>query len=82
MLKESLNDDKHTNTVPEELLKSALVEARVKGKWLNIGSIHKNKKRLIKFQSKQIKTTAIRVTMSETYGAKNAKLFEVRCYES
>jgi hypothetical protein len=82
MLKESLNDDKHTNTIPEELLKSLQVEARVNSRWINFGSIDKNKTRLVKFKSEQIKTTAIRITMKETYGAKNAKLFEVRCYES
>lgn len=80
MLKESLNDDKHTNTVPVELLKSLFVEGRVNGEWVNLGSIDKNQTRLIKFQFGQIKTTSVRITMKETYGAKNAKLFEVRCY--
>ncbi|PKQ61031.1 FAD-binding dehydrogenase [Labilibaculum filiforme] len=82
MLKESLSDEAHTNTVPKELLKSLKVEARVNGEWIDFGSIDKNKKRLIKFQSEQIKTTAIRVTLNETYGVKNAKLFEIRCYKS
>nr|WP_320117314.1 FAD-dependent oxidoreductase [uncultured Marinifilum sp.] len=81
MLKESLNNDKHTNTVPQELLKSLDLEARIKGKWVKIGEINKNKTRLIKFNFDQIKTTAIRINMNETYGVNNAKLFEVRAYE-
>ena len=82
MLKESLNDEKHTNTIPEELLKSLHLEARVNGKWKKVGSLDANMKRLLKFQFDQVRTTAVRVTLNETYGAKNAKLFEIRCYES
>lgn len=81
MLKESLNNDKHTNTVPQELLKSLDLEARINGKWEKICEINKNKTRLIKFNFDQIKTTAIRINMNETYGVNNAKLFEVRAYE-
>ena len=80
MLKESLNDDKHTNSVPEELLKDVEIEARVKGKWIKIGHTNENRTRLIKFSFDQLNATAIRIQMTETYGAKNAKLFEVRCY--
>ncbi len=82
MLKESLNDERHTNTIPEELLKSLKVEARVNGQWTQVGTLDKNMKRLIKFGFTQIKATAVRVIMNETYGAKNAKLFEIRCYET
>lgn len=82
MLKESLNDDKHTNTVPEELLKSLQVEARVNGKWITVGDLHKNQKRLIRFHFDQVRTTGVKLTLKETYGANNAKLFEIRCYES
>jgi len=82
MRKDSKVNETFTNTVPEELLKSLEVEARVKGKWVNLGSLEKNQRRLIKFQFDKLKTTAVRIRMKETYGHKNAKLFEVRCYES
>lgn len=77
----SLNE-KYTNTVPVEMLKSLDIEARVKGKWVKIGTNAENKRRLIKFDFDQIKTTAIRINIKETYGEKDAKLFEIRCYES
>ncbi len=82
MLKESLNDKIHTNTVPEELLKSAELEVRVKGQWQKVGEIDKNKKRLIKFRFETVKADAIRFTAKETYGAGVAKLFEIRAYEA
>jgi len=41
-----------------------------------------NRRRLIKFCFNQLKATGVRITMKETYGAENAKLFEIRCYES
>lgn len=70
------------NDVPIELLKSLDLEARVNGRWQAIETRNDNERRLIKFAFAQIKATAIRVRMKETYGAKNAKLFEIRCYES
>ncbi|MEO9476589.1 MAG: FAD-dependent oxidoreductase [Cyclobacteriaceae bacterium] len=80
MLKGSPVDKTHTNTVPEELIKSLELEARIKGQWSNLGSIEKNKKRLIKFHFDTIKTTAIRIKIKETYGKPQARLHEVRCY--
>ena len=80
MLKESLNDDTHTNTVPPELLKTIELEARVDGKWVELGRIVKNRKRLIKFQFESLKTTAIGLILKETYGSTKAMLFEIRCY--
>jgi hypothetical protein len=82
MRKESPNDDKYTNTVPVELLKSVEAEALVDGNWIKLGSTAKNRRRLIKFHFGKLKASAVRIRMKETYGAKNAKLFEVRCYES
>ena len=80
MRKDSANEGIYRNNVPEEMLKSLELEARVKGKWIKVGTIEKNKTRLIKFDFEQVRTTAIRVKMTETYGAKQAKLFEMRCY--
>ena len=52
------------------------------GKWIKVGSEDDNRTRLIKFHFDQIRTSGIRINLKETYGAPNAKLFEVRCYES
>ena len=82
MRKDSRNDDTFSNSIPQELLKSLALEARIKGKWVNLGAIEKNRRRLIKFAFVQVRTSAIRIKMTETYGHKHAKLFEVRCYES
>lgn len=80
MRKDSAVSEKATNTVPVELLKSLELEARVQGKWRKVGSLENNQRRLIKFRFDQLKTTAIRITMKETYGAANVKLFEIRSY--
>ena len=80
MRKDSNNEGIYRNTIPEEMMKSLELEARVRGKWMNIGSIEKNRTRLIKFNFESIRTTAIRLRLKETYGYPNAKLFEVRCY--
>ena len=82
MHKLSPENKKHTSIIPVELLKSMEVEARINGAWVKVGEIDNNKTRLIKFSFDQIKTTAVRLKLKETYGHKNIKLFEVRCYES
>ncbi|MEM6965589.1 MAG: FAD-dependent oxidoreductase [Bacteroidota bacterium] len=78
--RDSLENDIYTTQIPKELVKSINVEARVKGKWLTLGAHEKNRTRLIKFNFEPVQTTAIRVNIKETYGAKDVKLFEVRCY--
>jgi hypothetical protein len=80
MRKDSRNDELFSNHVPKELLKTLHFEARVNGQWKSLGSITENRTRLIKHRFKTIKTTAIKVQFKKTYGAKNAKLFELRCY--
>ena len=80
MRKDSKVDEYFWNSIPVELLKTLELEAQVDGKWMKVGSIEKNQKRLIKFQFDQIKTASVRLRMTETYGANNVKLFEIRCY--
>ncbi|WPR71351.1 FAD-dependent oxidoreductase [Flavobacterium sp. NG2] len=80
MRKDKRNDKIYTNTIPVEMMKSLALEARVNGSWMPLGTIDNNRTRLIKFNFNSVKTTAIRVKLKETYGAKNAKLFEIRCY--
>ena len=66
--------------VPPELIKTASIEVRVKGKWVEVAQIHENITRVIKTSFDQVKTTAIRVNLKETWGYENTKLFEIRCY--
>jgi hypothetical protein len=80
MRKDSRNDDLYGNGIPKEMLKALSFEARINGSWVSLGKIKDNRTRLIKMKFDRVKTTAIRVKMMETYGAKNVKLFEVRCY--
>ncbi|WP_139957390.1 FAD-dependent oxidoreductase [Flavicella sediminum] len=80
MRKDSKNDKIFRNHIPPELLKTGSLEVRVEGKWVKLGSLENNRTRLIKFNFEQVKTTAIRFNMTETYGHENAKLFEIRCY--
>ena len=79
--RDSLQNDIYGTQVPKELMKSLEVTARVNGKWIPLGIIDKNRTRLIKFNFDKMETTAIRINLKETYGAENAKLFEIRCYE-
>ena len=82
MRKDSRVNDKFTNAVPQELLKSLSLEARIDGRWQELGSFEKNRTRLILFSFDTVRTTAIRIRLNETYGHEHAKLFEVRCYEA
>lgn len=80
MRKDSRNDELYGNSVPKEMLKSLTYEARINGQWISLGGIDSNRTRLIKMKFKTVETTAIKIVMSKTYGAKNVKLFEIRCY--
>ena len=81
MRKDSRNEGIFRNNVPDEMMKSLEIEARVQGKWVRIDRIEKNRTRLIKSAFDPVKTTAVRIKLKETYGHPNAKLFEVRCYK-
>ena len=80
MRKDSKNDELYNNGVPEEMLKALSLEGRANGKWISLGNIENNRTRLIKFKFESTKVTAVRINMTETYGAENVKLFEVRTY--
>ena len=63
------------------MIKMLKFYARVKGQWISLGLIENNRTRLIKCQFETLSTTAIKVEMTETYGANTVKLFELRCYD-
>ncbi|MBB3699924.1 FAD-dependent oxidoreductase [Flammeovirga yaeyamensis] len=67
----------YTDKVPPEMLKSLSLEARVNGKWVELGDVDNNQTRRICFEFDQIKTTGLRIKLKETYGADAAKLFEI-----
>ncbi len=66
--------------IPPELVKSLSVEVRIQGKWEEVASVYNNRTRLVRVSFDLVKTTAVRIKLKETYGYKNVKLFEVRCY--
>ncbi|AWG23281.1 FAD-binding dehydrogenase [Flavobacterium faecale] len=79
------NPDKATELgqvsgVPPELIKNFSVEARVSGKWVEVAKVTNNKTRLVKTSFPEITTTAVRLKLADTHGAKNVKMFEIRCY--
>ncbi len=80
--KDGRNDQLFCNTVPPEMVKSLELDVRLNGQWQTVGSIEKNRTRLIKFRFEPVKTSAIKIRLKETYGHKHVKLFEIRCYES
>ena len=80
MLKYYREDKSYTNSVPVEMLKSLEVFAKVKGEWIKMAEEDNNRRRLIKVHFDQVETTSIKVKLKETYGAKDIKLFEIRCY--
>lgn len=82
MRKDSSNEGIYRNNIPAEMMKSLELEARINGEWQNLGTIENNKTRLMKFKFDKIKTTAVRIRLTETYGDKNARLFEVRAYDA
>ena len=82
MRKDHMENDTFGTSVPPEMLKSLEIQARINGQWVRLGSTDDNRTRLTKFQFDQIKTPEIRVQLKETYGYRNAKLFEIRCYEA
>ncbi len=85
MRKQPLSDHQRKtfiDTVPPELMKVLDIEVRVNGTWKKVGERISNITRLIKFNFNKERVTALRINLKETYGHPNAKLFEVRCYES
>ncbi len=66
--------------VPAELVKNFSIEAKVNGKWSTIATVKDNITRYVPVKFETIKTDAIRINLEETYGAKNIKMYELRCY--
>lgn len=77
------NPDKYVNQIvgiPPELVKSFSVEVLYNNEWTKIADIDNNIHRLVKVKFKTQKVKEIRITLRDTYGSPQVKLFEVRCY--
>lgn len=66
--------------IPEELVRSLTVEAEIDGKWKVVAEVNDNIRSYLPIALNNIKSQRIRVSLHETYGAKDIKLFELRCY--
>lgn len=80
MLKSHRDNENYAPGIPQEMLKRVEVQACVDGNWQTIGTLEDNCTRLIRFQFDPVVASAIRVCPKETFGAADARLFEVRCY--
>ena len=80
MHKNPAKNEKQLLVVPPELIKTLSVEVREKGKWRTVASVENNMTRQIKIQFDEVKTTAVRLNLKETWGDKNIRLYEVRAY--
>ncbi|MGJ8639548.1 MAG: FAD-dependent oxidoreductase [Opitutaceae bacterium] len=80
MLKYHRDDKNYAPDVPAEMLKALEVEVCIDGEWKTVGSQNNNRNRLIRFAFETVEVTAVRIHLNETYGAAQAKLFEIRCY--
>lgn len=80
MRKASRVDGIFRNDVPTELLKALADEVLMDGEWRRVGSVTRNRVLLVRLAFEPVETTAVRITLQETYGYGTAKLFEVRCY--
>ncbi|OHX65969.1 FAD-dependent oxidoreductase [Flammeovirga pacifica] len=68
------------NDIPPELIKNFDAQIRVNGKWQSVAKVEDNISRLIKLDFEQKKTTGMRLKLKNTWGEKNIRLYEVRCY--
>lgn len=59
---------------------AALAAARIRGTWTPVSALSDIRTRLIKADIDTIETTALRIKLTETYGAEHIKLFEIRAY--
>ncbi|MFI3332590.1 MAG: FAD-dependent oxidoreductase [Rikenellaceae bacterium] len=67
--------------MPKQLVKSAKAEVLVGGVWREMASVENNlHRRIILKGNESVKCSSARVTFDETWGEKDVKIFEVRCY--
>lgn len=66
--------------VPPELVKSYTVSALVNGEWVELANVENNITRYSAVEFSTVETKELKVSFNATHGAKNIKLFELRCY--
>ncbi|MFI3332609.1 MAG: FAD-dependent oxidoreductase [Rikenellaceae bacterium] len=66
--------------IPQELVRSLTIEAQVNGEWQEVAKVEDNIRSYLPVTFGQIETQRVRVSLHDTYGATDVKLFELRCY--
>ncbi len=67
--------------MPHQLVRSAVVEVLEGGVWREFARVEENLHRRIIFKgNKTVKTDSVRVRFNDTWGDKDVRIFEVRCY--
>ncbi len=67
--------------VPPELVKSFSIEAKVNGEWREVAKVDDNIRRYVPLVFSSVSTDEIRISLHDTYGANDIKIYELRCYE-
>ncbi len=80
MHKNSVKNADQVYGIPPELVKSFTVEALVNGSWKEIAKVEGNLRRYVPVTFDEINTTKVRVSLHDTYGANNIKVYEIGCY--
>lgn len=66
--------------MPKMLIKSVTAEILVGDQWQEFAKLDNNLHRRIILNGAKTQTKSVRLKLNETYGSKNVKLFEIRCY--
>ncbi|MFR9598338.1 MAG: FAD-dependent oxidoreductase [Rikenellaceae bacterium] len=66
--------------IPQELVRSLTIETQVNGEWQEVAKVEDNIRSYLPVTFGQIETQRVRVSLHDTYGATDIKLFELRCY--
>lgn len=80
MHKNPAKNEGQINGVPPELVKDLVIEAKISDRWQKIATVRNNITRLVKTSFDTITTDEIRLTLNNTHGASNIRLYEIRCY--
>ena len=82
----AFNSDLHKRKplfpMPRNLVKAYRVEVLSGGEWKKVAEVKDNWRRLAVHDFARCEATAVRVTVTETWGDESAQIFEIRAYDS
>ena len=82
----AFNSDLHKRKpifpMPRNLVKAYYVEVLSGGEWRKVAEVKDNWRRLAVHDFPRCEATAIRVTVTETWGDSSAQIFEIRVYDA